>query len=95
MTRAEKLYRWLGWFLTLCGGAAIAYVFCGCSKQPPPLSPAELAIVAMAAECEKVIHREIAVHDDCPGAQLAINSERVCAAAFPKGVNLDCPEYRK
>lgn len=30
MTRAERLYRWLGWFLTLCGAAIIVYVFCGC-----------------------------------------------------------------
>lgn len=30
MTRAQKLYRFLGWFLALCGAAGIAYVFCGC-----------------------------------------------------------------
>lgn len=94
MTRAEKVYRWLGWFLTLCGSAILAYVFCGCAKPPPPLTPAELAIVAMAAECEKVINREIAARDTCPEAELAIRANKACAVAFPAGINLDCKEHR-
>lgn len=94
MTRAEKVYRWLGWFLTLCGSAVIAYMFCGCA-HPPILTPAEVATLAASAECDKAIDKEIAAHEECPAAQLAINGHRACQIAYPKGLSLDCPEFRR
>lgn len=76
-------------------GLAIALAGCA-GARPPALTPAEVAIVAAAAECDRVIEREIAKvkPDECPKAQLAVDADRVCAIAFPKGVSLDCPEFR-
>lgn len=86
---------WL-WGVTLGAAGAVAAIlfFLACASPTPSLSPAELAIVAMAAECEKVINREIAARETCPEAELAIRANKACAVAFPAGINLDCKEHR-
>lgn len=77
--------------------AGLGWQLAGCAKSAPPLSPAEIAIVSAALECDRVVEREIAKvkPDECPKAQLAINTDRVCAIAFPMGIDLGCPEFRK
>ncbi len=94
MSRYNTLLWLVGLIATLVGAALLVFNLTGCSKPPPPLSPAELAIVAAAAECEKVIHREIASRDTCPEAELAIRASRACAISFPAGISLDCKEHR-
>lgn len=91
----KRLETAAGGILALIGAAVIIFVLSGCAKPAPPLSPVEIAIVSAAVECDQVIAREIAKHDTCPPVQLAVDLDRACRAAFPKGVNLDCPEYRK
>lgn len=69
-------------------------VLCSCAPPREPLTPAQLATAASAIACEDVISLEILSKAECPAAQLAINADPACHAAYPRGLNLDCPEHR-
>lgn len=93
MTRAEKVYRWLGRFLTLCGSAALAYMFCGCANLP---DPKVAALTLNAAECWRDGDLRIQASKTCPQAvgSLAelVEHHPECAAIFgDRGtVHLSC-----
>jgi hypothetical protein len=97
VTRADRLYRFLGWFLTLCGVAAIAYVFCGCSNLP---DPKVAALTLNAEECWRDGDLRIQASLTCPQAvgSLAelVEHHPECAAIFgEKGqVHLSCEGLR-
>lgn len=94
MTRQEQFNLWLWGILTLvCGAAILALVFLGgCSPAPPPPLPPQK--VSALLGCQMSLAKNLSEARTCPEAQVAIDSDPDCHALFPRGLDLDCPEYR-
>lgn len=83
------------WTTAVAACVLVALFTMCCASKPLPMTPGQAAKAAQIALCEKTVREQIASHDHCPEAQLAINSSAECAAIYPNGIDIDCPEYRK
>lgn len=85
------------WLLIVGAVVSMAYVFghaiLGCSRVPP-LTPDQAATAGAVLACADQLGKEIRSAHSCPEAQLALDAMPVCKLAYPRGLDLDCPEFR-